>query len=163
VLLSNSQDHLRKIRSIADYQFRRGAGEALFPKGVTVDFSRTTKRIRFISLRGDLLATLRPTNGLFALTLAGGARLLKKFKPVTLRVIVNKDVEDVIGRGQNVFSKHVISADKEIRALDEVLVVNSEDTLLAVGRAILTGEEMLAFKRGIAAKIRRGIEEGNRE
>ena len=159
--MSNSPDHLRKIRSIADYQLRRGAGEALFPKGVTVDLSPTTKRIRFISLNGELLATLKPTNSLFALTLAGASRLLKKFKPVTLRVIINKDVEEVIRHGNNVFSKHVISADKEIRPLDEVLVVNSGDTLLAVGRAILTGEEMLAFKRGIAVKTRRGVEGGN--
>ena len=160
--MANSPD-LLKIRSIADYQLRKGAGEALFPKEVKVHLSPTTKRIRFVSLNNELLATLKPTNSLFALTLAGASRLLKKYKPPTFRVVINEDVEEVIGNGNNVFAKHVISADKEIRPLDEVIVVNSADKLVAVGRAILTGEEMLAFKRGIAVIIRRGVEEGNRE
>jgi predicted RNA-binding protein (TIGR00451 family) len=162
-VLSNSSDLLRKIRAIADYQLRKGAGEALFPNEVAVRLSPTTKRIRFVSLNGELLATLKPTNNMFALTLAGAYRLLKEFKPPTFRVVVREEVEKVIGNGNNVFAKHVITADKQIRPLDEVIVVNSADNLLAVGRALLNGEEMLAFKRGIAVKTRRGVEEVNQE
>ena len=158
--MSDYLDPLRKLRAIADYQFRRGAGKALFPKTIKINFSPSTKKIRFVSLNGELLATLRPTNGLLALTIAGAKRLQKKFKPPMLRVIVNEDAHDFVAKGNNVFAKHVIAADPEIRPLDEVIVVNSRDKLLAVGKAILTGKEMLAFKKGVAVKIRRGIEEG---
>jgi uncharacterized protein with predicted RNA binding PUA domain len=40
-----------------------------------------------------------------------------------------------------------------------VVVTNEDDDLLAVGKALLSGMEMLAFKRGIAVKVRRGAEE----
>ena len=158
--MSDYLDPLQKIRAIADYQFRRGAGQAIFPDGVDVRLSLVTKKIRFIYLDGSLLATLRPTNGLFAITLAGANRLLKRFEPPTLRVRLDDDVEDFVATGSSVFAKHIIEADPEIRPLDEVIVVNSKDKLLAVGKAILTGKEMLAFKKGVAVRIRKGIDEG---
>ncbi|RLI35427.1 pseudouridine synthase, partial [Candidatus Bathyarchaeota archaeon] len=44
----------------------------------------------------------------------------------------------------------------EIRPGDEVAVVNGEDRLLAVGKAVLSGVEMASFKSGAAVKVRRG-------
>jgi archaeosine-15-forming tRNA-guanine transglycosylase len=35
-------------------------------------------------------------------------------------------------------------------------VVDERGGVLAVGRALLSGEEMKAFKRGVAVKVRRG-------
>jgi 7-cyano-7-deazaguanine tRNA-ribosyltransferase len=40
----------------------------------------------------------------------------------------------------------------------EVVVINNKDDVLAVGKAVLSGGEMLAFNRGIAVKVRRGID-----
>ncbi|OYT31543.1 MAG: pseudouridine synthase, partial [Thermofilum sp. ex4484_79] len=51
----------------------------------------------------------------------------------------------------------VVNVDPEIRAGEEVLVVDEEDRLLAIGRAVLAAQEMLSFKRGIAVKVRRGV------
>jgi predicted RNA-binding protein (TIGR00451 family) len=158
--LSDYLNPLQKIRAVADYQFRRGAGDAIFPVDVDMRFSLATKKIRFVYLNDNLLATLRPTTGLLALTLAGASRLLKRFEPPTLRVRVDDEVEDFVAKGSSVFAKYVTEADPEIRPLEEVIVVNSKDKLLAVGKAILTGREMLAFKKGVAVKIRKGIEEG---
>jgi predicted RNA-binding protein len=40
-------------------------------------------------------------------------------------------------------------------------VLDEGSKVLAVGRAVLSGEEMKAFKRGVAVKVRRGcLEEG---
>ena len=61
--------------------------------------------------------------------------------------------------GINVFAKHVKDADPEIRPGSEVIIVDEEDNLLAVGKAILNGKEMIAFKSGIAVKVRRGVGE----
>lgn len=148
---------LTRIRAIADYQLGRGAGEALFPNRVKVVFSKRTGRIRHIYLSGKLLATLRPKDGMFSLTLAGAKRLLTGMDPPRLWVKVQSDVAPFIAEGKSVFAKHVVAADVEIRPAEEVTVIDEDGKLLAVGRAILTGKEMLAFKRGVAVKVRRGV------
>lgn len=147
---------LVKIR--ADYQFGSGAGEVLTSRGIRVEVSKRTGKPRYVyDLNGKLLATIRWNNGFLALTLEG-ARLLKEhFKPPRLRVVVKNDVRDFIKQGKSVFAKHVVRVDPEIRCGDEVIVVDEDDNLLAVGRATLSSYEMLAFNLGVAVKIRRGI------
>jgi predicted RNA-binding protein (TIGR00451 family) len=54
---------------------------------------------------------------------------------------------------------HVVKTDQEIRAKDEVIVVDEGGKVLAVGRAVLSGEEMKVFKIGVAVKVRRGCKE----
>jgi uncharacterized protein with predicted RNA binding PUA domain len=72
-------------------------------------------------------------------------------------VAVRGDVSEFIKAGRNVFAKHVVAAESSIRPRDEVIVVNENRELLAVGRAFLAGFEMTQFKRGIAVKTRRGV------
>jgi predicted RNA-binding protein (TIGR00451 family) len=148
-----------KIRSVADYQLGKGAGKALFPDKVNIVFSRNTGRIRHIYLEHGLLATLRPTDGMFSLTVAGAKRLMKGVKPLRLWVKVQKDVEPFIEQGKSVFAKHVVDADDEIRPQEEVIIIGENNRVLAVGKAVLTGKEMKAFKHGAAVKMRRGASE----
>lgn len=74
-------------------------------------------------------------------------------------MVVQSDVAEFIRQGRNVFAKHVVVADPEIRPEAEVLVVNERDALLGVGKAVLTGREMTAFKTGAAVKTRHGVDE----
>jgi predicted RNA-binding protein (TIGR00451 family) len=149
---------LQKIRSVANYQFATNVGEDLFPDDVSISFSKRTGKIRYIHLYGGLLATLRARDGLLALTIEGAKRLLRSVEKPRFRVIVRDDVARFIAGGRNVFAKHVIDADPEVRPGEEVVVTNSKDEVLAVGRSLLTGEEMLVFKRGVAVRVRRGAE-----
>ena len=149
-------DALEKIRSIANYQFGRRVGIRLFPKNVKIEFSPNTGRIKHVFLNGELLCTLRPTDGYFGLTLHGAKRLAKVLPRPRLRVVVQDEVEEFIRRGKSVFAKHILTADREIRPMEEVLVTNQNDQVIAVGRAILTGTEMPRFKRGVAVKVRHG-------
>jgi len=55
-----------------------------------------------------------------------------------------------------VFAAHVAKADDSIHAKDEVIVVDENGKVLAVGRALLSGSEMKAFKTGVAVKVRHG-------
>jgi 7-cyano-7-deazaguanine tRNA-ribosyltransferase len=64
-----------------------------------------------------------------------------------------------VAKGRSAFAKHVTEADPEIRPQDEVMVINRKNKVLAVGRALLSGREMKAFKKGIAVRIRRGLTE----
>jgi predicted RNA-binding protein (TIGR00451 family) len=156
--MSDKQSALQKIRSVADYQLGKGAGKALFPDKVNIVLSRNTGRIRHIYLDNDLLATLRPTDGMFSLTLAGAKRLMRGVIP-RLWVKVQKDVEPFIAQGKSVFAKHVVNADDEIRPQEEVIIIGEDKRVVAVGKAVLTGKEMKAFKHGVAVKVRRGASE----
>jgi predicted RNA-binding protein (TIGR00451 family) len=150
---------LSKIRCVADYQFGKDLGAKLFPDTVRIVYSKNTGKIRHIYLNEEMLATLRPTTGLFALTLTGAKRLVREVNPLCYWVKIQDDVESFIAKGRSAFAKHVTDADPEIRPHDEVFVINSKDEVLAVGRALLSGTEMKAFSRGIAVRVRRGVTE----
>jgi 7-cyano-7-deazaguanine tRNA-ribosyltransferase len=152
-------DALTKIRSVADYQFGKDVGAKLFPDTVRIVYSKNTGKIRHIYLKEMLLATLRPTTGLFALTLAGAQQLVRTVNPMIYWVKIHEDAEPFVANGRSVFAKHVIDSDQNIRPQDEVIVINSKNEVLAVGRALLSGTEMKAFNRGIAVRVRRGITE----
>ena len=150
------QDSARtRVQVIADFQFGKGAGEALFPEGCEVILSRTG-RVRQICLDGKRLATVRAKDGRFTLGIDGALRLLSSLPPPAYRVVVTGEVADFIRQGKNTFAKHVIAADPAIRAGDEVMVVDGDDQLLATGSAVLSGGEMLRFNYGVAVKVRQG-------
>jgi 7-cyano-7-deazaguanine tRNA-ribosyltransferase len=157
--MGDKLDDLQKIQSIADYQFGRGAGSNLFPSEVRIAHSKRTKKIRHIYLGEELLATLRPTTGLFALTISGAKRMVSEVKPLRLWVKIQDDVEPFVAKGRSVFAKHVVDADSEIRPQEEVIVVNGDIAVVAVGRALLSGKEMKAFRRGVAVRVRKGVAE----
>ena len=152
-------DDLLKIRSVADYQFGRDAGTKLFPDEVIITHSKNTGKIRHIHLREELLATLRPTTGLFVLTIAGAKRLIHDSDFMRLWIKLEDFAEPFVTKGRSAFAKHVIDADEEIRPNDEVVVISQKNEVLAVGRALLSGAEMKAFGRGIAVRVRRGAAE----
>lgn len=147
---------LRRIRCTADYQFGKGVGSKLFPETVKILYSRRTGRIRYIYLDKERLATLRPTDGLFSLSLAGARRIYESAKPARCFVRVRNDVSKFIAEGGDVFAAHVVDVDDDVRAKDEVIVLGEGSEVLAVGRAFLSADEMKAFKRGVAVKVRRG-------
>jgi uncharacterized protein with predicted RNA binding PUA domain len=150
------ENSLRRIRGVADYQFGKGTGLMLFPDAVTIVFSRSTGRIRYIYLEGKRLATFRPTDGFFSLSLEGAKRIAESGCGAKCFLVVRTDVSEFIAKGGDVFALHVLDADEEIRAKDEVIVLDEDKNILAVGRAVLSGEEMKAFKRGVAVKVRHG-------
>lgn len=146
---------IQKIRSIANYQFGRGAGLALFDNDVILVKSPSTGRIRSIyDKSGNLIASLRSYDGLLALALEGGRRLLKFFTFPKLRVVINDVAKKYVLNGKDVLSRFIINADAYIRPGQEVIVVDKFDGLLAVGKSVLAGYEMMHFKSGIAVKVR---------
>jgi len=153
------EDASRRIRGVADYQFGKGIGARLFPENVEIIRSKRTGRIRYVYLDGNRLATLRPTDGLFSLSIAGAKRIVENASSAKCLVTVMDDVSKFIAEGGDVFAKHVVKADGDIRPKNEVIVVDEKGEVLAVGRAVLSGEEMIVFTRGVAVKVRRGCVE----
>lgn len=150
-------DSLRIVRAIADYQFGRGAGIALFPDTCRFILSKNGK-IRQILDKDTRIATLKADSGLLTLSIEGARRLHKTFPFPKLRVVVLNEVSEFIAEGKSVFAKHVVRVDDKIRANDEVIVVNERDELLATGKALLSAFEMLELKKGVAVKTRQGSE-----
>jgi uncharacterized protein with predicted RNA binding PUA domain len=150
------ENALSRIRSIADYQFGKGLGARLFPENVNITYSKTTGRIRYVHFNGKRLATLRPTDGLLSLSITAARLIAENRGFARCFVTVQKDVSEFVADGRDVFAAHVTKADEEIRAKDEVIVVDEDNRVLAVGRALLSSAEMKAFKTGVAVKVRRG-------
>lgn len=153
------QDEVKRIRKVADYQFGKETGDALFSENVEVLRSKRTGRIRYVHLDGERLATLRPTDGLFSLSIAGAKRIIKNASSARCLVTVQDEVSRFIREGRSTFAKHVVNANSDIRPKDEVIVVNQSGRVLAVGRAVLCGKEMVEFDTGVAVKVRRGCME----
>jgi len=155
---------LRKLVGVANYQFGGAVGDVLFNNRVRIECSRRTGRIRHIYRDGHLIATLRPTDGYLALTPNGARILLSKNKNQGNLVVVQTDVSDVVRAGGDVFAKHVVRSDSSIRPAEEVIVTDERKALVGVGSAVLSGHEMMHFRRGVAVKLRRGVGEfSNRE
>ncbi len=149
-------DDNQRIKMIADYQFGTGAGQALFKGDVDIVKSRNTRKIRHVYDDQELIATLRASDGVFVMA-REGARRLHSFLPYPKnRVIVNQDAEPFAREGKSIFAKFVINCDIYIHANEEVLIVNEEDQLLAFGKAVLNGKEILDFNTGQAVKNRKG-------
>ena len=107
-------------------------------------------------MNNRLLATLRPKDSYFSLTIEGAKRFSKLFRSLNHRVIVEEGVEKFISEGRNLFAKNVVSSDTKIKPKDDVIISDLYGRILAVGRSALSGPEILAFKRGIAVKVRKG-------
>ncbi len=148
---------LRRVQTIADYQFGGRVGIGLFPENCTFIFS-TTGRIRQILFGGVRLATVRAADGRLTLGIEGAKRLMALLPAPGYRVVIRDDVAEFVAHGKNAFAKHVVAADPEIRAGDEVLIVAGDDRLIACGAAVVSGTEMLAFNYGVAVKVRQGSE-----
>jgi len=149
-------DLLQIIRKIADYQFGKGAGDKLFPDKVSLTLSKRTGRVKQIRREGELIATLNPTSGLFSLTIEGAKMLAIGDGARQRWVKVQDEAARFIEDGSDVFAKHLVDVDEKIRPMEEVVVFNSNNEIIAVGKAVLSGIEMRDFSRGVAVRVRRG-------
>ncbi len=146
-----------KVRAVADYQFGKGAADALFDGKMQIVKSKNTDKIRNVLVDGQHVVSMRAPDGLFTLRPAGAKKLQKKFPSPRMRVIVNADSAEFNKEGKNVFGGFVLDCDPELIPMDEVLVVNEADELIAIGRTVLVRNEMLAVKKGLVVKVREAV------
>ena len=152
-----AKDDVKKLEAIADYQFGWGVGEALFKGNINVEKSKKTGKIRHIYDGKTLIVNMRASDSYLVLSKEGAKRLHAAASYPKNRVVVNKDSEPFALDGKSVFSKFVIECDENIRARDEVLIVNEEDKLLAYGKSLLSAVEINNFQTGQAIKTRKGF------
>ncbi len=144
------------LQTIADFQFGKPAGKALFPSDESIEIERSRSgRPRQIHVTHGRLVSLT-TLGRFTLGLEGGKRLHETLEYPSYRVKVGTESEPYIRSGKNAFAKFVVDVDSGIRSGDEVLVVSDDNELLGVGRAELNARAMQDFTTGMAVQIRHG-------
>jgi uncharacterized protein with predicted RNA binding PUA domain len=149
-------NELAELRSIAEFQFRV-PGALLIPDDVYVTISPNTNRVRLVMRNASKYLALRARDYRLNLYIPAGVELNKILPHPYMRVYVKDDYAGFIASGRTLFCKHVLMADPAIRPDDEVLVVDAKGRLLAVGRALVAGWEMVYYKRGGAVKVREGV------
>jgi 7-cyano-7-deazaguanine tRNA-ribosyltransferase len=145
--------------AVLDMQFGRGAGDILAGRKAEFVKSRKTGRIRNVFLDGVHVLSLRARDGMFTLKLEGARLLLDVLPHPKMRVVEEDEPAEFTAKGANVFAKFVVDCDEGIRPGDDVMVVSTKGELVAVGRALMNREEMLAFRRGIAVRVKDVSEE----
>lgn len=152
-----SREELLELRKIAEYQFGV-KGDALIPDNILVTISLNTNKIRFILHAGKRYLGIRAQDYRFNLYIPAGRVLNELLPPPLLRVYVKREYAEFVARGGSLFCRHVLIADPNIRPNDEVLILDQDNELIGVGRAQLPGWEMVYYNRGIAVKVREGVQ-----
>lgn len=134
------------IRAMADYQVGLGAGSELLRRGEGERLKLTGKfPAHELRLDGSVLARLVPDHGLLVLTLAGARRIRELMAEYTVRI------DDFVPKG-SILAPGVRGAGDAIRVNDEVIFVGPK--AWGVGRAKMSGWEMVASRRGAAVEVR---------
>ena len=131
---------LHELQSIAKFQFGE-TGDKFIPENVK---TKGMYHKRILS-NGVQIALLNKDHGLFRLNLEGG-EILKDLGIHIVNIDFNLETNTVFAPG-------IIKADHKIIPNDEVVVIN-EDTVVGVGKAIMTGREMEECDNGIGVKIK---------
>lgn len=131
---------LNELRSIAIYQFGKKAKDFI-PDNVSLK-GRYHKKI---FENKEQIAILNRDSGLYSLNLAGGEKLAELGMNI---VNIDFNLET-----NTVFTPGISKADHNIIPQDEVVVVK-DDTIVGVGKAVLTGKEMEICENGVGVKIK---------
>ncbi len=145
---------LLRVKAVLDMQFGRGAADILDGRKVEFVKSRNTGKIRNIIIDGVHAFSMRAHDGRLTPKMEGARMLMTVLPPHAMRVTIQDEPAEFAAKGNNVFAKFVVECDPDVRPGDSVLVVNTKGALAAVGRALMVRSEMLAFKRGIAVRVK---------
>jgi archaeosine synthase len=134
------------IRAIADYQFGIGAGRELVTQR---EGERIKIRGKFplykLSLDGEVIARIVPEYGSLALSISGARRISNMLASYTV------EIGNFVPKG-SVLAPGVVNANEQIRVNDEVIFCGAK--AFGVGRAKMSGREMVESHRGAAVQVR---------
>jgi archaeosine synthase len=152
--LSGFEKKSNVLRAMADYQFGIGAGRELVSRkeGERAKIKITGKFPAYkLRVNGDVLARIVPEYGLLTLTMQGALRIKQFLSSYTVHI------GDFLPKG-SVLAPGVVDANEQIRVNDEVIFVGEK--AFGVGRAKMSGWEMVESHRGVAVDVREveGIE-----
>lgn len=149
-----------KIRHHIDALFGTGIYDILAEHHTTMDFrfeySKRTGRIKNFSIKNRLVATLRTDGGL-AITIFGAEEFLRSQRFKQNCIIPTEQVISFVREGRSLFCKHVEWCGSNVKVGSDVAIVDSDDKVVAVGRALVGCNHMKKYHKGMAVKVREGI------
>ena len=128
----------------------------ILPSSTSFDYSRRTGRIKSFSFGNQLAGTLR-TDGGVALTISGAQILMKNPLFKENCVVPIHDAIPFVSEGRSLYCKHVKWCGSNVKAGSDVVVIDDNDGILAVGRAKISSNMMKELSAGVAVRIRQGI------
>jgi len=141
--LNAEEDKKNFVRAIAEYQLGKDATLLFSEKAGKLAVKGRFPKYQLFSGKKQL-ATLIPQYGMLALSLEGAELMLKSEKYLV-------KIDDFLPRG-SILAPGVTQADPGIRPNDEVIVLGKK--ALCVGRAVMSGEEMVKSSRGVSVDVR---------
>ncbi|MHA1266784.1 MAG: PUA domain-containing protein [Candidatus Helarchaeota archaeon] len=156
---SPSEHQRELLKQKIRYQFSLTSTELdqFVPADLIFEVSKKTGRLRLIYEGDTLWGMIRPNDGFFLFSPLSAKTLIRIVPSPRLRVVVQSAVAEFIRKGKNVFAKHTVDCDPSLPPYSEIIVVDEEDNPLAIGKLLLTKDEMLSFNIGVAVKVRKGI------
>ncbi|MDR3075115.1 MAG: tRNA guanosine(15) transglycosylase TgtA [Candidatus Methanoplasma sp.] len=145
-----------RAKAVSRYQFGIQATEALFRGRIDLVISRKTGKIRNVISDGEHVLSMRAGDGLYTLKKEGADRIVSAIPAPFMRVAVMDDAVPFVSEGRNVFCQFVTECDKDLRPMEEVIVTDKSDKVIATGRMALVADEIKSFKKGVAVKVRSG-------
>ena len=145
-----------RAKAVSRYQFGIAATDALFKGKIELVVSRKTGKIRNVISEGEHILSMRAGDGLYTLRKEGADRIVTEIRAPFMRVTVNDDAAPFVSEGRNVFCQFVTECDEDLRPMDEAVITDKNDKVIATGRMMLTADEIRSFKKGIAVKVRSG-------
>jgi len=134
------------VIAMADFQVGIGAGSELMTSKAGERLKITGKfPFHILSADKEVLARIVPQYGLLTFTLNGARRI------TNLRSSYKVEIGDFVPRG-SILAPGVVNADPQIRVNDEVVFCG--DKAFGVGRAKMSGWEMVQSRKGVAVQVR---------
>ncbi|MGC2426281.1 MAG: PUA domain-containing protein [Nitrososphaeraceae archaeon] len=144
-----------KICYHIDAVFGMGVSDGL-SENLQFQYSRRTGRIKNFSIGNQLFATLRTDGGL-ALTIFGAKELFKNRRFKENCIIPSDEAVPFISVGRSVFCKYVEWCGSNVKVGSDVAIIDKNDMIIAIGRALFGSDLMRKCHNGVAVKIREGI------
>jgi len=154
-----SKQEIAQIYGVLYYQFGREAAGAFFERKEELRVRRYLSGIiREVILGGSPVLFHNPTTGLFTLSWEAAEIIFPRIPSGKMRIFAKRDI----------FEKHtkkvllrpaVLEATEDVRPGDEVFIVDERGELLALGKALMSAEEIKRLTKGKVALVRRSRSE----
>ncbi len=132
-------DPVEWIRALLKYQF------GLELRGeVEVDVAKTGM-IRSVRLDGEVIGTVRRRDGLFVPNIRGGEAIVKGTEHPRNRIVVKEEAVPFVSKGRTLFTKFAEEWDPDLRAKQEVVLVDPDGNVIATGTSLLSAREIPEF------------------
>ncbi len=140
-----------KIKTVLRFQFPE-LNDVEIPN-LRISRSKKTKRVNEIYSGEKLLFSLRPMDGRYIPTMSGGEFLLKNGLRSHL-VVAMEEAVPFVSQGKSLYNRHVLESSENISPNSEVLVLDPQRNLIAVGTSKHPSYAMVQLDYGVAVKVK---------